>query len=326
MKNELREFFDSIGGWKRFKFLLTLRCPFEALYTLLRAYFLYSGFNAVITKSYAELYQACAMFILLSFFLFLYNGTVWEKFASFGVSCTVAVYRRLFGHILTLPLRRIEEHSSGEWFTRLNSDVDSAMALMNRPVNLVFVCISFVNVCVSSVFLLLISTEAFALTAVFSAAHILVGHFVLSRRVTDFKRDSLEVSAQNAEALSAIITCADIAVLYDAREFLLERFEQKSLSIKAYNMKIALRESLNAALSQFMVLSGYLAVLISGSLRLGTGGLTFGGLTAAFQYRLGVVIGSSMFVNSLINTKTALAGVRRVNETVNMRTEEQSGG
>lgn len=321
MKNEIREFFDAFGEWKRLKILLLLRCPFEALYTLLRAYFLYGSFNALIIKSYTDLSRTCVMFMLLSFFLFLYNSRIWEKFASFSVNCTTAVYTRLFKHILRLPFRKIEENSSGEWFTRLNSDVDSAMALLNRPVSLTFVCVAFVNVCVSSVFLFLISPAAFAITSVFSAAHILTVHFALTRRVSHIKRDSLEASAKNAEALGAIITCADIAAIYAASEFLLDRFEQKSLCVKAYNMKIALRESLNAALSQFIGLSGYLAVLIFGSLRLGTGGLSFGGLTAAFQFRLGVVIGSSMFVNSLANVKTALAGVRRLNETVNIQTE-----
>lgn len=49
--------------------------------------------------------------------------------------------------------------------------------------------------------------------------------------------------------------------------------------------------------------------------------MTFGELTAAFQCRGGVIVGSMTLTSSLISIKTALAGVRRVTETMHIPSE-----
>jgi len=46
------------------------------------------------------------------------------------------------------------------------------------------------------------------------------------------------------------------------------------------------------------------------------GQLTFGDLTAAFQYRGGVLKGALMLINSLISIQASMAGIKRLNGTM----------
>ena len=123
--------------------------------------------------------------------------------------------------------------------------------------------------------------------------------------------------------MNAIMTCADTAILYDAQGFLLKRFEESSLELRKENMKIQHRIAIGSGLLPLIGMSGYLVILLSGGSLIATGTITFGELTAAFQYRGGLLKSLMMLLNSLINIRTSLAGVRRVNETMGMTLEEQ---
>ena len=46
------------------------------------------------------------------------------------------------------------------------------------------------------------------------------------------------------------------------------------------------------------------------------GHFTFGDLTAAFQYRGGVLVGSLTLINCLVSIQASIAGIRRLNETM----------
>jgi len=71
-----------------------------------------------------------------------------------------------------------------------------------------------------------------------------------------------------------------------------------------------------------MGMCGYLVILLVGGRWMAAGTMTFGELTAAFQYRGGLLTGSMMFINSMINIKTAIAGVKRINDTMDITMEE----
>jgi ABC-type bacteriocin/lantibiotic exporter with double-glycine peptidase domain len=81
-------------------------------------------------------------------------------------------------------------------------------------------------------------------------------------------------------------------------------------------MKIVKKNSLGAAILPLFGLGGYLTLLVAGSGWISGGGLSFGGLTAAFQYRGGVLLGSLMLINCLISVNASMAGIRRINEVM----------
>ena len=65
-------------------------------------------------------------------------------------------------------------------------------------------------------------------------------------------------------------------------------------------------------------LGGYLLLLYVGSGLIAAGRLDFGGLTALMQYRGGFLKVIFMLITCIVSMKEGLAGIRRVNETIDM--------
>lgn len=320
---QIRELFQTAGGIRRFLLLTLLRCPFDALYTVIQASFLQFAFEAVQQGNQKGLYQACAFFGLGSLLLFLYNGTVWTLYATYVTKWVGAIRRMLFGRLSCLSLQQIEARPTGEWITRLNADVQAATALLNQPIHLPHAVVSTVNICVSSIVLILMNSEVFGLIIMLMIPHILVSHLYVARPITRFAADVQDVTAKNTTDMNALITCADMAILYDAQGFLLRRFEESSLKLRKANMKIQQRRAIGNGFLTLMGMSGYLVILLLGGSWIASGTITFGELSSAFQYRNGLLAGSMMLINSLINVKASMAGVKRVNETMRMAPEEE---
>lgn len=323
---DLKALFAQTGGGRRFFFLLLLRAPFDALRTALQACFLQGCFNALQQESMGALVRACLFFAIGSLLLFLYNGTVWTIYATAATRWVRKLRQRLFGRLTGLSLRRIESKPSGEWMTRLNADVLAATALLNQPLHLPHAACALVNILASSAILLVLNPALYGLIALFVLPHLLISRLVIARPMTRLATISQEATTRNATDLNALVTCADTALLYDAQCFLLDRFEHSSKALRKANMALRRRNALGAGLLPLMGMSGYLVVLLVGGHWIANGVLTFGDLAAAFQYRGGVLIGGMMLANSLTNIQSARAGVRRVNETMQLPLEESDDG
>lgn len=322
MWKNIRDFFRIAGRIRRFIILTLLRCPFDALYTFIQAYFLKLAFEAVNNKDQKGLFYICALFGVGSLFLFLYNGVVWTLYATYVIKWVGTIRRKLFGHISGLSLQQIEAKPYGEWITRLNSDVQAATAILNQSIHLPHAVVATVNICVSSVILALMNPGIFGLIVIFVIPHILINQLFIAKPMTRFAMNVQEATARNATDMNALVTCAHIAVLYDSQEFLLKRFEESSLEIRKENMKIQHRRAIGNGLLVLMGMGGYLVILIAGGIWIAAGTMTFGKLTAAFQYRVGLLKSLMMLVNSLLNIWTAMAGIKRVNDTMRIKTEE----
>ena len=319
---EIAKLFKVAGKTRRFIILTLLRCPFDALQTAIQASFLQFAFNSINKGSQEELIHVCVLFGIGSLLLFLYNGTIWTLYATFVTKWVGTIRRKLFRHISCLSLQQIEAKPSGEWITRLNADVQAATAILNQSIHLPHAVVSTVNIGVSSMILVLMDPGMFGLIIMFVIPHILISQLFIAKPMIRFAMNVQEAAARNATDMNALVTCADTAILYDAQEFLLRRFEKSSLELRKANMKIQHRKAMGSGLLPLMGMSGYLVILLIGGGWMAAGTMTFGELTAAFQYRGGVLVGSMMLINSLVNIKTALAGVKRVNETMRIELEE----
>lgn len=70
-------------------------------------------------------------------------------------------------------------------------------------------------------------------------------------------------------------------------------------------------------------LGGYLLLLYVGSGMIAAGRLDFGGLTALMQYRGGFLKGIFMLIACIVSMNEGLAGIPRVNETIDMENGRQ---
>lgn len=221
-----------------------------------------------------------------------------------------------------ITLRKIEENPSGEWFTRLNADVQSASALLSQPLHLPHAVVSIVGITISAIILVSMNKLIFILVIALVIPHMLISHYFIAKPMTVLATKAQEVAARSTTDMNTLISCADTAILYDAQGFLLSRFEESSLNLRKANMRMRKRSAAGSALLPMMGMSGYFVILILGGVWISEGSLTFGELTAAFQYRGGVLVGFMMLINSLTSIRAALAGVRRVNETMGIQAEE----
>lgn len=323
---DLKVLFAQTGGGRRFFLLLLLRAPFDILHTTLQARFLQGSFSALQHNGMGALIRACLFFGIGSLLLFLYNGSVWTLYSAATARWIGKLRRRLFGHLTGLSLAQMEAKPSGEWMTRLNADVSAATALLNQPMHLPHAACAIVNIAASSVVLLVMNPALYGLILLFVLPHLLISRLVIARPMVRLATAGQEATARNGTDLNALVTCADTALLYDAQGFLLDRFACSSKALLQANMAMRRRNALGAGLLPLMGMSGYLTALLAGGHWIANGVLTFGDLTAAFQYRGGVLVGGMMLANCLTNIQTARGGIRRVNETLQLPTEESDDG
>ncbi|MHB1485422.1 MAG: ABC transporter transmembrane domain-containing protein [Saccharofermentanales bacterium] len=320
MMHDILNLFKISGKGRQFGYLLLLRSPIIAIQTVILAKFLQFAFLSIDRKSTNDLYFTCLYFGIGCLLLFLYNGSVWIVFATCVIRWECIIRKKLFEHISRFSLQQIEEKSSGDWFTFLNADVRMAAGILG-PNSIPHAIMSIAGFCLAAILLLIINPMIYMLVLLFIIPNLLLNILFIARPMTALSTKSQEATAENTADINAFISCAEIAILYDAHDNLMKQFEESSLNIRKINMRIIKRNAIGGVVLLMMGMSGFFTILLIGSVQISAGFMTFGDLTAAFQYRNGIFAGTIMLINSIISIRAALAGVRRYNETMQIQTE-----
>ena len=312
MIREINSIFKVTGGGLRFVLLVMLRSPVGIAMTAVNAVFLQQAFDAVTRRDGNHLTTACVVFGIASVCTFVYNGTVWSAYAApLGIKLEGVLRVKLFDKISSFSYERIESISHGDWLTRLNTDVQTPFS-EHYP----HAAGAIVNIGVSSIILWRMEPAVYGWILLFVVPHVVFSQLAVARVMPGLNKKSLEAAAANTDDLNTLITCADIAALHDGQDYFMKRFEESSMGLLRANMKMRARNALNAGILPLFGLGGYLTMLIVGSGWIADGRLTFGDLTAAFQFRGGVLLGSFALIGSLISIQANMAGVRRLNEVL----------
>jgi len=322
MFREMKNIISITGkGW-RFIFLLLLRAPFDIAYTTINALFLQQAFNAIEQGDNTRLIYVCLAFGIASLCLFMYNGTIWSIYAPFTTRLEGKLRARLFEKIASFSYQHIEAAPQGQWVTQLNTDVEMPFS---RNFTFPHTACAVVNITVSAFILWRINPAIFGWVMLFVIPHILFSQLAIARAMPSLHTKSLEETATNTSEMAAIITCADVAALYNGQDYLMNRFEKSSMNLLRVNMKIHARSALGAGVVPLFGLGGYLLLLFVSSRWIAAGQFTFGDLTAAFQFRGGVLLGSLMLINCIITIQGSMAGIRRINKTIDNQVEQKTG-
>lgn len=322
MLREMTKLLRVTGGALKFIILLILRSPVDLCMAAIQAVFLQNAFDAIEQNDAGRLTVVCVAFIVASLCIFLYNGTVWSMYAPFVVRMESKLRVKLFDKISHFSYERMEATTQGEWLTRLNTDVQMPFS---QPIHLPHAVNAILRISVSAIVLWKINPAVFGWVMLFVIPHIIVSQFLVARAMPELNEKALEATAKNTGELTALITCADVAWLYNGQDYLMNRFKKSSLALLHAKMRIHKRNALSAAMMPLFGLGGYLALLIASGTWISDGVLTFGDLTAAFQYRGGVLTGSMMLINCVISIQASMAGIRRINETMAEETEGTNG-
>jgi len=313
MFREMDKLLKITGKGGLFIILLILRSPFDAVNTIVNALFLKYSFIYIDANDNAALFRTCMIFTFACLCLFLYNGIIRCFYAPFVVRMESKLRRKLFNKISMFSLEKIENTSNGDWLTRLNTDVQMPFS---RPIHLPHAVCAILNIIVSMIILGSMNPAVLCLVLLFVIPHIVVSYILVARVMPQLNKNSLEAAAVNTNDFSAIINCAETTVLYDGRDYLMERFNKSSMRLLKAKMKINKRNALNAGILPLFSLSGFIILLIFTGIWIAEGNFTFGDFTAASQYRGGILLGSMMLINSIASIRGSLAGIKRINETM----------
>ena len=320
MLYEAKRLFKITGKGINFIVLLILRSPVDLCFTVIQALFMQKAFNAVENNDIKYLIAVCFIFIIANFCIFFYNGIIWSIYSPFTVKMEARLRIKLFDKIASLAYERMEATLHSDWLTRLNTDVQMPFS---QPLHLPHAANAVLRLSISAILLWAIYPSIFGWVFIFAIPHFFINQFFVTRIMQPASRKSLEATANNSVEMNALIACADISLLYDGQDYLLKKFERSSKDLLRAKMRICKIQSRGAAIAILPFgLSGYLILLIMSSEWITQGNITFGDLTAAFQYRLGAIIGINMLINCIANIKVSMAGIQRINETMNEEIED----
>lgn len=294
--------------------LLILRCPFDAILTIINAYFLRYSFESICQGSEIKLRNACMYFAIACTLLFLYNGSIWSLYARFVTRFVGKLRKMVFSSFLHMLFKKFDEKALGEWMTRLNTDAQMTINLVNAPLNIPHAFVSVVNIAVSSLLLYHINTTLMFITLLFVIPHVVVNRELVYTKVARLMEQSQEYVERNVTCFAAFITCADIVSLYDAKDFVMEAYEESSIEIVRSNLRIHKKRAINSLVIPLFGMGGYIVILLLGLVMIRRNVLTFGTLTAALQYRGAILMGTMLFINSMTEIRTNAVGLRRMEE------------
>lgn len=313
MKN-LWNILGMIGERKRYIILFLFRIPFDFLLNLSMVFFLRDAFSAIEMGSQNELYRACLIYGLASILLFTYNSIVWRLFSVMYIEIAGKLRIAAASSITEHSLSEVEKGSSGDFLTRLNLDAGMTIMILGGPLNLPHFVIALFSIICTSLLLVGMDGGAFLIVISFVIPHMLLNWYLVARPMTGLQQKVQEARGRMNTILSAMITMADTAALYDANSMLMRNFRRESREVRHFKMMMVLRNTFGNALVPLFGLMGYLVLLLYASGRIASGNLLFGDLTAISKLQGGILTALFMGMQSGIHICMNLAGLHRMNE------------
>ncbi len=314
MIERLCKVFRRLGGAVTYCVLLLLRSPVDTVLCIINALFLRHVFQAVEGGDERGLWMTYAIFGVANLCLFLYNGTLWGRFAVFSAKLVGKLKQFLFETMLKLPLERIEEKTTGAWLTRLNSDVTMTLNLLTGALNLPHLVFATVRIGVTAVLFGSISPLLLALELAVLVPHVFLRQLFVVRPMERLAKEAQGVTECATVYLETTVECGDTIRLYDAENLLLTRYRESSLSIVKARLSSNVRKTLGELLQMLLSRGGYLLLFCFGCEMISAGKLDFGILIEALQYRSGMLMGSMMWLNSYAEVRKNSVGLKRMEE------------
>ena len=244
----------------------------------------------------------------------MYNGTVWSIYAAFSVKMEVWLLRRMLNRILNISYRRVGGRRSGEWITRLNDDIQTAIILMNGPMNIPHLVVAIINTVLSIILMQKGNIVMLVVTILHILPHLYLNNRVVLKQIPQLKEASQWALEESTSAIKPLITDADVICVYDVRDLMMRKCEESSIRLMKTNMKIHIRNAVSDVITRLFGLGGYLAVLMIGVYFMDKGIMAFSDVTYCFQVRGSIMTGIFTLMICSQNIKANLISVKRINE------------
>lgn len=314
MRKSLSRVFGRLGGAVTYCFLLLFRSPVDTVLCIINALFLRHVFQAMEGRDERGLWMTCALFGVANLCLFLYNGTLWGRFAVFSAKLVGKLKQFLFESMLKLPMERIEEKTTGGWLTRLNSDVTMTLNLLTGALNLPHLVFATVRIGVTAMLFGRISLLLLVLELAVLVPHVFLRQRFVVRPMERLAEEAQKMTEHATDYLETTVECGDTIRLYEAEGLLTERYRESSFLIVKARLRSNVRKTLGELLQMLLSRGGYLLLFCFGCEMISAGKLDFGTLIEALQYRSGMLMGSMMWLNSYAEVRKNSVGLKRMEE------------
>ena len=304
------------GIKKKYFTLLAFRTPFEAMRTIVNAFFLKMAFDSINESDFHRLTIVCLFFLLENAALFTYNGTIWRFFGKHYAHMQGRLKLFIMKTLLHKDVEKIDSLSSGDVLLHLNQDAQMAMNIYGEPWNLVFLMNGICNFIVSSILLMNVNSKLYFLVIAFVIPHVLINSFLIAPLQANLQNKIQQESAKLTDIYTSYINMADIIQLYDCSSFLIEKISQKNYEIRKLSVRKAIYSAISNAIIPLFGMSGYLVLMLSGADMISAGVITYGTLIYACQLRMGILPAAMMIIKSVENIKINKVGINRINELV----------
>lgn len=299
---------------KKYITLLTFRTPFEAMRTIVNAFFLKMAFDSINDFNIKCLSFICLFFLLENAGLFTYNGTIWRFFGKHYAHMQGRLKLFIMKNLLNKDVEEIDSLSSGDILIHLNQDAQMAMSIYGEPWNLVFLMNGICNFIISSIFLFNVSAKLYLLVIAFTIPHVLINTYLIAPVQARLQNKIQQEAACLTDFYTSYINMADVIQLYDCSSFMIEKITQKNDELRRLNVRKAIFSALSNAIIPLFGLSGYLVLMLSGANMISAGVITYGTLIYACQLRMGILPAAMMIIKSATNIRINKVGAERIRE------------
>ena len=312
--SDFKKLIKGIGIWRKYIFLLLLRSPFDAFRAWMLANLMKSIFCCLEMEDSRLLPEICVIYGLMCTMLFTYNGMIWSYYAAFSAKIEIQLQEKMLEKILSLSFKQVDHHFSGEWITKLNSDIHAAFVMMNGPLNIPHLIVSIINTMLSSFLMLRSSMLFWGITWIFIVLQLFMNYKIVLKAIPKLKEESLNVMSENTSAIKPLITDADTILLYDAKKLMMQNCDENSRKLLKIHMKIHVRNALSDVGTRLFGIGGYLTILLMGCRFISDGTMVFSDMVYCFQVRGSMIAGVFMLITCLNNLKANSVSVKRIND------------
>ncbi|MDE5588378.1 MAG: hypothetical protein K2J60_04445 [Acetatifactor sp.] len=247
--------------------------------------------------------------------LFVYNGVIWSMYAAFSAGAEACLQKKMLEKLLSLTQKQADSRFSGEWITKLNSDIQGAFTMMNGPLNVPHLAVSVINTMLSLFLMFRSSLLLLCLTCIFILAQLFFNYKIVLKPISKLKEEAQNAMSENTSVIKPLITDADAILLYDAGGLMMKKCVESSRKLMRTNMKIHVRNALSDAGMRLFGATGYLTILFIGYGFVCSGTMAFSDVVYCFQVRGSMIAGVSMFITCLNNIKANSVCVKRIQNT-----------
>ncbi|MBD8005989.1 ABC transporter ATP-binding protein [Bacillus norwichensis] len=246
----------------------------------------------------------------VSFYLMSYIG---EQFVS-------NIRKRLWDHILELPIPYFDKHQSGETMSRVTQDTNTVkMLITNHLVSSVSGIVSIIG----ALIILILIDWKMTLIMLCSIPISMIVLFPLGRKVYSISKQTQDELASFNGHLGRVLSDIRLVKSYNGQ------LQERKKGYKGIQelFRFGLKEAkIQAVVSPFMttILMVVLVILIGyGGARVASGDLTAGSLVAIIIYMFQIVIPFSQLATFFTNYQKAMGATERIQALLNLSIESE---